>query len=262
MARRGRKIALYGLGITALLLGILVIFARAKQNSAGSPDALRRDVVHVRSFFSDLYGARIGDHVIVFDAGVGPEGRALDALLSALKATRDQVSEVFLTHGHFDHVASAPLCTKARIHVGIRDTDMMAHKTRHEPFMPRTLLRIMPVPPVVASAAFLGDKSEIDLGDGKKLVALPLPGHTPGSYVFVYDGILFAGDSIQISGGKLTFADTAFSIDPAENRRGIATLKAALGDLKVDLVCTGHQGCTSGDAKALLDELIDKAGRG
>jgi hydroxyacylglutathione hydrolase len=253
---------LYGLGITALLLGIGVIAMRAKQNGFDPPDALRRDVVHVRNFFTDLYGARIGDRVILFDGGVGPEGRALDALLSALKASRDQVSDVFLTHGHFDHVASAPLCHKARIHVGIRDTDMMAHKTEHEPFAARTFHRILPVPPVAATAAFLGERTEVDLGDGKKMVALPLPGHTPGSYVFVYEGILFAGDSIQISGGKLGFADTAFSVDPAENRRGIATLKAALGDLKVEQVCTGHQGCTSGDAKALLDELIEKAGRG
>ena len=63
----------------------------------------------LRNFFTEIYGVRVGDKVILFDAGVGTEGRALDALLGALNARRDDVSQVFLTHGHFDHVAASPV---------------------------------------------------------------------------------------------------------------------------------------------------------
>ena len=49
------------------------------------------------------------------------------------------------------------------------------------------------------------DRAEIGFGE-QKVVALPFPGHTPGSYLFVFDGVLFVSDSIQISDGKLDFA--------------------------------------------------------
>ena len=73
--------------------------------------------------------------------------------------------------------------------------------------------------------------------------------------------MLFAGDSMQIEGGKLDFCMPSFSRDPAANKRNIANLKTQLGELPVDVVCTGHQGCTApGDGQRLLDDLIARAG--
>src|ERR1041384_4625138 len=70
-----------------------------------------------------LFAARVADgpHVIVFDTGLDPQGRPVDAVLAALKASRDDVTDVFLTHGHFDHVSGVPALTKAHIHLGAAD---------------------------------------------------------------------------------------------------------------------------------------------
>jgi glyoxylase-like metal-dependent hydrolase (beta-lactamase superfamily II) len=179
--------------------------------------------------------------------------------LEALHATRDDVSDVFLTHGHFDHVAASPLCKKAKIHVGAEDVDLLAHRQKAR-FAPRMFSKILPVPPIEATDPFKG-RTELSIGD-KKLVAIPLPGHTPGSYVLLYDGVLFAGDSMQISDGKLDFAMASFSADMDANRKNVAGLKAALGDASIEFVCTGHQGCTApGEAPKLLDDLIARAAK-
>jgi glyoxylase-like metal-dependent hydrolase (beta-lactamase superfamily II) len=215
--------------------------------------------VHVRNFFSDFYGARVGDHAVLFDAGVDLDGKALDALLAELKVSgRDAVSDVFLTHGHFDHVAASPLCKKARIHVGIRDSDMMARRARIEPWTGRWFEAILPVGPIFATDAFI-DVAQIPLGD-KTLEAWPCPGHSPGSYVLLYDGVLFVGDSMQIKGDKLDFAMAPFSVDMAENKRSIAALKTLLAGKRVDVVCTGHQRCTKPEETTkMLEELFARA---
>ena len=68
--------------------------------------------------------------IILFDAGVDRAGAALDRLLGALDADRDDVREVFLTHGHFDHVAASPLCAQAKIRVGAPDVVIPAANHR------------------------------------------------------------------------------------------------------------------------------------
>jgi glyoxylase-like metal-dependent hydrolase (beta-lactamase superfamily II) len=255
-----RKKIVRGIVIAILLLPILlVVTMRMRRGAFSKPEFLRDNVVRVRNLFTEVYGARVGDKVVLFDGGIDTVGSALDGLLAALGKKRDDVSDVFLTHGHFDHVQMSPMCTKATVHVGVRDTDMLALKVQHEPAAARWFARVLPPPAISADAAFI-DRTEQTLADGKKLIALPLPGHTPGSFVLYYDGILFAGDSMQISDGKLDFAMGPFSVDLAENKRNIAKLKSQLGGLTIDRVCTGHQACTeAGKGAALLDDLIARA---
>jgi glyoxylase-like metal-dependent hydrolase (beta-lactamase superfamily II) len=260
MARRGRRILLTTLAVLVLLPTGIVLFARARRTSHSNLMHVHNSIVHVRNFFSDFYGARVGDRAVLFDAGVDLEGGPLDALLGELQvAGRDAVSDVFLTHGHFDHVAASPLCKKARIHVGIRDSDMMARRARIYPWTGRLFEAVLPVGPIFATDAFI-DVVSVPLG-GKTLEAWPCPGHSPGSYVILYDGVLFAGDSIQLKGDRLDFAMSIFSIDMAENKRSIAALKAALAGKKVDVVCTGHQGCTRPEeTQKMLEDLFARAG--
>jgi glyoxylase-like metal-dependent hydrolase (beta-lactamase superfamily II) len=258
MPRRGLKILLATVAAVVLAVAVLVLTLRAERTRYSDVVQVHNSVVHVRNLFADFYGARVGEHAILFDAGLDNEGKALDALLGALKVDRDAVSNIFLTHGHFDHVAASPLCKKARIHVAIQDSDLLAHRAQPQVLMGRLFAAVLPVPAIFATDAFL-ERAEIQFGD-KKVVAIPFPGHTPGSYLFVFDGVLFAGDSLQIKGDKLDFAMPWSSVDMAENRRGVARLKALLDGQKVEVVCTGHQGCTRpADTQRMLDALIARA---
>lgn len=254
MARRGRR-WLLAFTILFLLLGTFVLVARLMRGSASPPEAVGR-ITRERNLFTDLYAARAGGGIILFDAGVDPAGGALDRLLGSFPATRDDVREVFLSHGHFDHVAAAPVCKKAKIRVGAPDVEFMAQRAPMiAPVAGKLLNAVFPVPPVYATDPLIG-RVEISVGDDKVL-AIPTPGHTPGSYVFVFDGVLFAGDSMVIDGDKLGFCMSGFSVDPPLNHQSIAALADALAGVDVQTVCTGHMGCTPpGKGKQMLADLI------
>ncbi|HEX9102747.1 MAG TPA: MBL fold metallo-hydrolase [Polyangia bacterium] len=245
--------------VVVVTLVALVAACRILRHATSAPEAIGR-VQRERNLFTDIYGARAGGGVILFDAGVDPAGGALDRLLGALGATRADVREVFLTHGHFDHVAASPLCTHAKIRVGAPDVEFLAQRApMHAPIAVKTMRALFPVPPVQATDPLDG-RATIALGGDDRVLALPTPGHTAGSYVFVFDKVLFAGDSIIIDGDKLGFAMRAFSVDPAANRRSLAALADALVGVDVQTVCTGHMGCTPpGRGAAMLAELVGKA---
>lgn len=259
MAAVRRSRALRIAAVLAVTVVGIVVACRILRRSSSPPDSVGR-VLRERNLFTDLYGARVGSGVILFDAGVDPAGGALDRLLGALGASRDDVREVFLTHGHFDHVAASPLCTGAKIRVGRPDVEFLAQRAPMlAPIAGKMLRMLFPVPPVFATDPLDG-RAEIAVGGGDKILALPTPGHTPGSYVFVFDKTLFAGDSIVIDGDKLGFAMPAFSVDPAANKRSLAALADALAGVAVENVCTGHMGCTPpGRGGAMLTELMSKA---
>ena len=66
---------------------------------------------------------------------------------------------------------------------------------------------LLSVPPVEASHRLEG-KADIDVGNGEWVIAVPLPGHTPGSYVYLFDGVLFAGDALLAPDRYLGMTDT------------------------------------------------------
>ena len=247
--------------VVAGVLVVAVVACRILRHRSSEPEPVGTRVQRERNLFTDLYGARAGGGVILFDAGVDPEGGALDRLLGAMHATRADVRELFLSHGHFDHVAASPLCTRARIRVGAPDVDFLAQRAPMiAPVAGKLLGAVFPAPPVHATDPLRG-KVEIRVGNDKVL-AIPTPGHTPGSYVFVFDATLFAGDSMTIDGDDLDFAMGAFSVDNDGNHRSIAALDEALAGVVVHTVCTGHQGCTpEGRGAAMLARLLERAKR-
>jgi glyoxylase-like metal-dependent hydrolase (beta-lactamase superfamily II) len=240
-------------------LVIAVVACRILRHRSSEPEPVGTRVQRERNLFTDIYGARAGGGVILFDAGVDPEGGALDRLLTALGATRADVREVFLSHGHFDHVSASPLCTRAHIRVGAPDVAFLAQRAPMiAPVMGKLLNAVFPAPPVQATDPLTG-RSVITVGKDKVL-AIPTPGHTPGSYVFVFDATLFAGDSMTIDGDDLDFAMAPFTVDNDANRRSIAALADALAGVVVHTVCTGHQGCTpEGRGAGMLARLLERA---
>lgn len=258
MRSRRRVFVWTWLGLFAfLVVGIAIL--RSGRHKFDAPAPIRDGVFGVHGQVSDFFAARADGKVILFDTGADPEGGALDALLHALSATRNDVSDVFLTHGHGDHVAAAPLLTRARLHGGIGDSDMMAHRGPIQPRFARFMGFILPSPPVMLTDAFL-DKAAVAVPGGGTVQAIPFAGHTPGSMVYLYDGVLFVGDSMNYSGGRLTPAFGPFSVDTKQNRAHIAALPTMLDLAAVHVVCTAHGGCTpERDTQRLLADLVAKA---
>jgi hydroxyacylglutathione hydrolase len=205
-----------------------------------------------------IFAARTREKVVVFDAGLDPQGRALDALLAHMNAARSDVTDVFLTHGHGDHIAAAPLLASARVHAGASDLELAATGKPAESFGAKFMRLAMGdlIPPVHVGDPLLGIV-EVPLLGGDVVTSLPMPGHTPGSYAYLFRSILIVGDAMTWNGTALVQNPGMVEAHPVESRRAILDLEEPLRGRQIDRVCTGHAGCTrEGRGRAELDALI------
>ena len=252
-----------GIFFLALALAVIgggaVIGMRVGRSKFSAASDVKPNLVEVTNAGGiHLYAARIGQRAILFDTGMDPSGGPIDAALGALRAGRSDVTDVFLTHGHFDHIAGAGLLAKAKIHLGGGDVALAEGKAPPDALMARLLSKAMSTPPIAVSDP-IGAAASFDVGDGKAVKAFPVPGHTPGSYAFLYDGVLFVGDIMVFKQGQLEPTPRIFNPHPEENKAAIRGLKAQLANETVDTVCTGHGGCTpKGLGRNLLDDLISR----
>lgn len=96
-------------------------------------------------------------------------------------------SAVLLTHGHFDHFGGvAPLARHFDIpvYVGEADAGQLADGGLGE-------MAGFDIEPVETAQTISG---ELTLDLPIEVLAIPTPGHSPGSYTFVVDDRLFSGD--------------------------------------------------------------------
>jgi glyoxylase-like metal-dependent hydrolase (beta-lactamase superfamily II) len=254
-----RRWARWVLLLLLLLPVAFVLFVRGGTHWGPPPALVHGSVWRAHTMAVDFYGARVGDGVVLFDSGADAQGRKLDELLAALGKGRDDVGDVFITHGHPDHTAAAPLCKKARLHGGIGDSDMMSGRAPIQPGMPRFMGRVLGAPKVMLTDAFI-DSSTVTAG-GADVRAVRFPGHTPGTMLYVYDGVLFAGDTMDYKDGKLTWLKpTLFNYDDAQLHRNMAGLASVIDVPSIKVVCTGHGGCTpEADTQRLLADFIQAA---
>lgn len=248
--------------VAAFLALAILVAARVVRSRRTQTDVAHRvapAVWQVRNFLSDVYGARVDEQAVLFDAGLDRDGHALDELLRGMRAGRADVSDIFLTHAHADHAAGAGLFPNARVHIGARDAGMLAQREAARPLVP-LLFGVLLAAPGVRATNLLDRRAAVSIGSGRSVLALPFPGHTAGSFLYLYDGVLFTGDSILMDRGSLSRANPNHSVDPEENARNIARLTTLLGGARVDLVCTGHMGCSHGrSATQLIDALTSGA---
>jgi len=254
-------LALFG---AAALLSVLLLLAgislRSNRHEASVPTAVTSRVFAVRNFLSDVYAARVGGRVIVFDAGMDPDAHALELLLQSLGAELGEVSDIFLTHGHFDHVAAAARCPGATIHIGAADAEVLAHRASSRALVPRLFGTLLSVPALEASHRLEGS-ANIDVGNGEWVIAVPLPGHTPGSYVYLFDGILFSGDALFVGDHGVALASGGEAALTRDACRGVAQINTFFREHRITAICTGHRGCmeTRGASRS-LDALATGSG--
>jgi hydroxyacylglutathione hydrolase len=258
--------------VIAIVLAALAAGAgiglRTARGKFGAVTELKPDFVAVTNAgFNTLFAARVapGSHVIVFDTSLDPQARPVDALLGTLHASRDDITDVFLTHGHYDHVAGAGVLTKAKLHLGAADVALAAGQVGPDALLPALLGKLLATPPVTVNAPMTG-AATFEVGAEAKMPtkivkAFPVPGHTPGSFVFLYDGVLVAGDTMMFKEGRLVPPPRVFDPHPAESKASVLSLKQQLADETIDIVCTAHGGCTpKGLGRTLLDDLIARLG--
>jgi len=131
-------------------------------------------------------------------------GYDAEKIIKIIDEYKIKVKSILLTHGHFDHIgglAKLKFNTKADIFAHKDDLFFIQHGKESAN---RWGFNIdQPPKPDV----FLKDGDIIKIGN-IKLNVIHTPGHSPGGLCYLYDGIIFVGDTLfQGSIGRTDFKD-------------------------------------------------------
>ena len=205
---------------------------------------------------SMIYLARTSDGVLAIDLGWWGHERTLDGALERLGAKAADVRWVFLTHSHRDHVAAWPAFRHAKFFMGFAEESLLVGSAMHDAVIPRLSERVkpsgLPRSGELDVQAFDGDTAFVVGGD--TLRAYVVPGHTSGSAVYLFRGILFLGDAVTYSWwGGFAPAKRGVSDDRRAASENLAKLWPRLPEGLVRYACTAHARCATFNAEFVAD---------
>lgn len=205
---------------------------------------------------SMIYLARTTQGLVAIDLGWWDNSRMVHRALGSLGATAADVRWVFLTHSHRDHIAAWPTFRHARFHVGGPEKPRLMGAAPHAGWIPRWAERIMPARHPNAGDlevhTLAGDTAIIVGADTVR--AYLVPGHTAGSVVYLFRGVLFLGDAVTYSRrGGFAPAKRGFSDDRPAAVESLDHLWARLPRGVVRYACTAHAHCAPFDDRFLDD---------
>ena len=205
---------------------------------------------------SMIYLARTGAGIIAIDLGWWGAADAVRDALAELGATPDSVREVFLTHSHRDHIGAWRLVAHSRFHLAADEAEPFIGEQPHDGTVPRWAERVkpsdLPEPGELALRTFSTDTTFVLGAD--TLRAYIVPGHTVGSAVYLFRGVLFLGDAATYTpwGGYAP----ARGIYSDDRDRAIESLEALWERLPaggIEQVCTAHAHCRPFDESFIAD---------
>lgn len=182
-----------------------------------------------RSVYSYLL---IGDKICLIDTGVLSTSPLLQGYLKEIGRSPNEISMVFLTHAHPDHIggclaihkaSSALFCAHPADKAWIEDVE---RQYRERPIL--NFFELVEGSVVVNRE--LRDGDTISWGKGKKIRVLETPGHSPGSISF-YDeeeGALFTGDAVPAAGTLPIYIDPQASIESIRKLQKVSPVKHLL----------------------------------
>jgi len=205
---------------------------------------------------SMIYLARTADGILAIDLGWWGHRSALTRSLSRLGATPADVRWVFLTHSHRDHLAAWPMLKRPQVFVGMAEQPLLLGSAEYRAWIPRWSERLKPTESPSADSVeivtFSQDTAFV-LGSDT-LRAYLVTGHTPGSAVYLFRGVLFLGDAITYTWhGGFAPAKRHVSDDTHEAAESLSRLWPRLPRNGVRYACTAHARCAPFNAKFLKD---------
>jgi glyoxylase-like metal-dependent hydrolase (beta-lactamase superfamily II) len=198
---------------------------------------------------------RAPNRLVLVDTGIGPVeagpfrgGRLLDAL-ATMEISVDEISDVVLTHLHFDHVGwtsvdGKPVFERATYRCDVRDWEYFVSRGAPQP--PRAALVAASGDPV-AKMTSVADRLEPWSADGGIAPGINVrsaPGHTPGNTIMVIsdrnERALLLGDVVHCPVELLDDDwEGLADVDPALARRTRVALAREIEGTNVPLT-GGH----------------------
>jgi glyoxylase-like metal-dependent hydrolase (beta-lactamase superfamily II) len=154
-----------------------------------------------------------GRNVLV-DVGSFSQRTLVTGSLAERGLTVDDITDVILTHAHWDHSINWVLFPKARIHIGAAEIAWAVEQPWGHPTLPELYIRELN-----GSKQLVKTRAGDELVPG--IVAHDGPGHTPGHLFFLLKGadrdVIFTGDSAKNRAELLTRVPD-MSMDRAKHR--------------------------------------------
>jgi hydroxyacylglutathione hydrolase len=187
----------------------------------------------------------------LIDCGNDASGAAILAALKAHNLTPDNVTAIFLTHGHPDHTAACRLFPKAEVYAFLQDALLASGQEKGKGMLP-SIAPATPEEKRIKVTKPLNDAQEVPVGN-LSVRALFTPGHTGGSASYLVNGVLCLGDNATAKNDGVHQAPKPFSDDLKQNRESLAALYEKMKtDGSVKTLEFAHSGPVQG-----LDALKD-----
>jgi glyoxylase-like metal-dependent hydrolase (beta-lactamase superfamily II) len=198
--------------------------------------------------------------LVLVDAGTPSAARAILRYIEALGRPLGDVQAVLVTHSDADHIGglgAVKEATSAEVVADEAEVPFVEGRQIRGPARMTPLMRVwapivrlvMPVKPVHVDRA-VRDRDAV-LG----FTVFATPGHSPGSasYSLSEKGVLFVGDAMRNTGGRLSLPAKAFTTDAAQAAASVKAIAA----LDFDVCCFGHGPSIIGGAQAAVREFAE-----
>ncbi|MFN3075532.1 MAG: MBL fold metallo-hydrolase [Alphaproteobacteria bacterium] len=185
-----------------------------------------------------IYLIRFGDQAALVDAGCGYETERLEENIRSAGTVPGNLRYLLLTHCHFDHTGGAmALRESLKLPVIAHELDA-PYLEQGDPQVTAASWYGAAPSPCPVDRKLRNAEETISLGDGE-ITAIHVPGHSPGSVVYVTrsdDRTVLFGQDVH---GPLH--PTLLS-NEADYRRSLQRLLA----IEADILCEGHFGILDG----------------
>jgi glyoxylase-like metal-dependent hydrolase (beta-lactamase superfamily II) len=185
--------------------------------------------------WSTIALARAAGRVVLLDTGRTGARKALLDRLRAAGVAPGEVTDVLITHLHYDHCENWPMFPNATIHVPGAELDYALAQPEGAPLWPEFCLRALAASPRLRR---LADGDAVLPGIG----CFEAPGHSPHHLVFVLEGTpptIFCAD-VAKNRAELATANADMSMDPATHAKSIARLLAEWRARPGAVLLAGH----------------------
>ena len=194
------------------------------------------NVTQIKDFFTSTFLITPDDgSIILIDSGFNKEAKPIVNKLAEMGKAPEDISMIFFTHGHTDHVKGTPNFPNAEIYAIEQEEEELAESD-------------------ISIDVFINNGDIIDLGDSK-LEVFWMPGHTAGNAAFLIDDVLVFGDCAQgLKDNTLSPVDEGYSDDPRKAEKELEKLADIFKQRETDIswLAFSHTGPIKG-AQALLD---------
>ena len=242
-----RLLKIFGILLAVVILGVGTLLAATFMGRAAVVDGQEFGGIRIiADGFSSVGIVPLGGgQVALIDAGQDADATALMTELARQQLGPEDVTAIFVTHGHQDHTGGIARFPNAQVMALEAEVPLIEGREGSR----GPLTRLFPVRETgIMVTRPLAGGDAVTLGDTVVRV-YAVPGHTAGSAAYLVNGVLFVGDSADIaSDGSLLGAPWIFSDDQAQNRASLVTLQQGLmaDGATVLAIVPAHSGAVRG----------------